>query len=84
MAEHKGARAPEKTAEGLRRVGVFLYDTDPDQLACIACGQQWRPACAGTGGTAPTAAASNPINGPNIEAATVALRRAARTNTILI
>jgi hypothetical protein len=42
MAEHKGARAPEKTAEGLRRVGVVLYDTDPDQLACVACGQQWQ------------------------------------------
>jgi hypothetical protein len=42
MAEHKGVKAPEKTAEGLRRVNVVLYDTDPDQLACIACGQQWR------------------------------------------
>jgi hypothetical protein len=28
--------------------------TDPDQLACITCGQQWQatPACAATGGTA--------------------------------
>jgi hypothetical protein len=57
MAEHKGAKAPEKTAEGLRGVGVILYDVDPDQLACIACGQQWQaPAYAATGGTAPTAA----------------------------
>jgi hypothetical protein len=42
MAEQNGAKAPEKTAEGLRRVGVVLYDTDPDQLACVACGQQWQ------------------------------------------
>ena len=42
MAEHKGVKAPERTAEGLRRVGVVLYDVDPDQLACIACGQQWQ------------------------------------------
>ena len=42
MAEQKGAKAPEKTVEGLRRVGVVRYDTDPDQLACIACGQQWQ------------------------------------------
>jgi hypothetical protein len=42
MAEPKGAKAPEKTVEGLRRVGVILYDTDPDQLACIACGQHWQ------------------------------------------
>jgi hypothetical protein len=57
MAEQKGAKAPEKTAEGLRRVGVILYDVDPDQLAGVACGQQGRrPACAATGGNAPTAA----------------------------
>ena len=42
MAEQKSAKAPEKTVEGLRRVGVVRYDTDPDQLACIACGQQWQ------------------------------------------
>jgi hypothetical protein len=42
MAEQKGARAPEKTVEGLRRVGVVLYDTDPNQLAGVACGQQWQ------------------------------------------
>jgi hypothetical protein len=42
MAEQKGAKAPDKTVEGLRRVGVVLYDTDPDQLACITCGQQWQ------------------------------------------
>jgi hypothetical protein len=42
MAEQKGDRAPDKTAEGLRRVGVVLYDTDPDQLACVVCGQQWQ------------------------------------------
>jgi hypothetical protein len=29
MAEHKGTKAPENTAEGLRRVGVVLYDVDP-------------------------------------------------------
>jgi hypothetical protein len=38
------------------RVMARLYDTDPDQLACVACGQQWqaislRSHC----GTAPTA-----------------------------
>jgi hypothetical protein len=42
MGDHKGAKAPERTVEGLRRVGVVLYDVDPDQLACIACGQQWQ------------------------------------------
>jgi hypothetical protein len=42
MAEPKGAKAPEKTAEGLRRVGVILYDVDPDQLAGVACGRQWQ------------------------------------------
>jgi hypothetical protein len=21
---------------------VVLYDVDPDQLACVACGQQWQ------------------------------------------
>jgi hypothetical protein len=42
MGERRAERAPEKTAEGLRRVGVVLYDSDPDQLACIACGQQWQ------------------------------------------
>jgi hypothetical protein len=42
MGDHKGAKAPERTVEGLRRVGVVLYDVDPDQLACIACGRQWQ------------------------------------------
>ena len=42
MAESKGAKAPDKTVEGLRRVGVVLYDVDPDQLACVACGQGWQ------------------------------------------
>jgi hypothetical protein len=42
MAEHRGAKAPEETAEGLRWVGVVLYDTDLDQPACIACSQQWQ------------------------------------------
>jgi hypothetical protein len=39
-AEKRADKAPEKTVEGLRRVGVVLYDVDPDQLACIAGGQQ--------------------------------------------
>jgi hypothetical protein len=57
MAGHKGAKAPERTAEGLRRVGVILYDTDPDQLAGIACGQQWQAtSLRGHWCTAPTAA----------------------------
>jgi hypothetical protein len=42
MAANRADKAPERTVEGLRRVGVILYDTDPDQLACIACGQQWQ------------------------------------------
>jgi hypothetical protein len=42
MAANRADKAPDKTAEGLRRVGVVLYDVDPDQLACIACGQQWQ------------------------------------------
>jgi len=62
MAEPKGAKAPDRTVEGLWRVGVVLYDVDPDQLACVACGQQWRaPACAATGGTAPTAATTRTL-----------------------
>ena len=57
MAGHKGTKAPDKTAEGLRRVGVVLYDTDPDQLACIVWGRNGRrPAGAATGGSAPTGA----------------------------
>ena len=40
MAEKRAEKAPEKSAEGLRQVGVVLYDVDPDQLACVACGQQ--------------------------------------------
>ena len=43
MGEKRADKAPEKTAEGLRRVGVVLYDVDPEQLACITCGQQWQP-----------------------------------------
>jgi hypothetical protein len=43
MADKRAERAPDKTVEGLRQAGVVLYDTDPDQLACIACGQQWQP-----------------------------------------
>jgi hypothetical protein len=60
MAEQRAEKAPERTVEGLRRVGVVLYDVDPDQLACIARGQQWQAtSCAATGGTAPTAAQPN-------------------------
>jgi hypothetical protein len=45
--------------EGLRRAGVVREDVEYDQLACIACRQQWQaPACAASGGTAPTAATS--------------------------
>jgi hypothetical protein len=40
MAEPEGRKALEKTVEELRRAGVVLYNVDPDQLACIACGQQ--------------------------------------------
>ena len=38
----EAASSRGQTAEGLRRVGVVLYDVDPNQLACVACGQQWQ------------------------------------------
>jgi hypothetical protein len=80
MAGHKGTKAPDKTAEGLRRVGVVLYDTDPDQLACIVWGSNGRrPACAATGGTAQRLqpVGSRDINGPGVFPAG-AVRRAQR------
>jgi hypothetical protein len=29
-------------SERVARILVILYDTDPDQLACVACGQRWQ------------------------------------------
>jgi hypothetical protein len=49
-------RAPRRprTAEGLRRVGVVLYDVDPDQVAC----RLW-PAVAGDQPARPLVAVPN-------------------------
>jgi hypothetical protein len=59
MAEHKGVKAPEKTAEGLRRVNVVLYDTDPTSSpASPVASSGGRPACAAGGGSVPTVVTS--------------------------
>jgi hypothetical protein len=57
MAEKRANKAPDRTVEGLRWVSVVLYDVDPDQLACVACGQQWQAtSLRGTWWQCPTAA----------------------------
>jgi hypothetical protein len=48
-------RGAELTSERVARTLVILYDTDPDQLACVACGGR-RPACTASGGSARTVA----------------------------